>query len=481
MFDHLVHPWQLVATTVHVLLAMAVSCHVVLHKRNSRAAVGWLGFIWVVPVAGSLIYLWIGVNRIERRLYRRLSRAELFDEPRKTILQDEPVEGITEHLRPLVRLAGEVTGRPLLEGNSVDLLLDGDEAYPAMLAAIDGATTSIGMCTYIFEGGPWGRRFVDALSRAADRGVAVRVLVDDIGARYSRVRTTRLLAEAGVPVVTFLPTLQPRWFQEANLRNHRKLLLVDGRVGFTGGINIRERHCRSNATSDAGTFIRDVQFRFAGPVVRQMTEAFAVDWRFANDETLEGETWFPECEPAGTVLARGIPDGPDEDLDKIERVLLGAIGCARRSIAIASPYFVPDEILLAALTTAALRGVEVTVVVPRVNNLPVVRWASMHALRELVENRCRVHESAPPFDHSKLFVVDEKWSLVGSANWDDRSLRLNFEFDVECHDNGFARSISELIRSRLADSRELTPDILASRSWFVRLRDGVARLASPYL
>ena len=475
--------WPYVATGLNLVLTLAASGHAVLSKRDTRAAIGWVGVIWLAPILGVLLYVWLGINRIERRARslrterpRPDSSSGLGECPAEVPDQAGTLAGTP--LQPLVKLVRDVTRRPLLAGNSITPLVSGDCAYPAMLQAIDEAARSVTLCTYIFAHDGTGRRFMDALRRAVSRGVEVRVLIDDVGARYSWRPMPRALRQAGISCAQFLPTLIPWRFQYSNLRSHRKILVVDGRIGFTGGMNIDERTCLERQPRHP---IQDLHFRVTGPVVAQFQEAFADDWAFCTGELLQGEPWFSAVEPQGPVLARGIPGGPDDDFETLRLTLLGAIACARSSILVVTPFFLPDASLIAALNVAALRGVQVDIVLPAKNDLALVQWASTALLWQVLERGCRVWLSPPPFDHTKLMLVDELWTLLGSANWDPRSLRLNFEFDVECYDRELATSLSDLVRSKIQQSRPLSMAEMDGRSLPIRLRDGVARLFSPYL
>jgi cardiolipin synthase len=227
--------------------------------------------------------------------------------------------------------------------------------------------------------------------------------------------------------------------------------------------------------------IRDLQFRVRGPVVRQLAAVFASDWAFATRETLEGETWFPRLQEGGRTIARAIPDGPDEYFEVLKLLMLGALGEARRSICIVTPYFLPDATLISALNTAALRGVVVDIVLPEKNNLRLVQWASHALYWQVMDRGCRIWHSPPPFDHSKLMLVDDEWVLVGSTNWDPRSMRLNFELNLECYDAPFGASMRSWFERRRELSTEVTKADIDARSLPRRLRDGVARLLSPYL
>ena len=254
--------------------------------------------------------------------------------------------------------------------------------------------------------------------------------------------------------------------------------MVDGRIGFAGGLNIREG-CVLELEPEHP--VRDTHFRFEGPVVRQMLDSFAVDWSFTTGETLEGDRWYPELFPVGDVTARGIPDGPDEDFETIKWVILGALSRSRDSVMIATPYFLPDQTLITALNLTAMRGVGVDIVLPAQTNLRFVDWAAMAQAWQLLVHGCRIWLSGPPFDHTKLMVVDEAWVFVGSANWDQRSLRLNFEFNVECYDRDLASDLAGDIRARIDAGRPLTVEEVNGRGLPVKVRDGVARLFSPYL
>jgi cardiolipin synthase len=468
---------------LHVAIALCVSSDIVLRKRDTRAALGWIGIVWLTPLLGTLLYFLFGVNRIRRTAQARRSHLpELEVESAEDVVDANTVlqkcAPSQQHLIALAKLVGEVTGRGLCCRNSIQPLVAGDVAYPAMIEAIDSASCSIAFATYIFRHDRAGQLFVDALSRAVERGVEVRVLIDAVGARYSWPSIIRLLQQRQITVARFMPTALPWRFQYANLRNHRKLLVTDGRIGFTGGMNIDAGNLLAKSHQPA---INDIHFRIEGPVVSHLQATFIVDWLFAAGETLGGERWLPRIDAHGSILARGIMDGPDIDFDKLRLVLLAAVNSAHESLFIATPYFLPDEALITALNLAAMRGVAVNIILPRANNLRMMNWASAALLPQLLEHGCRVWKSELGFDHSKLMVVDKIWSLIGSANWDARSLRLNFEFNVEVYDAGLATSLTAIVESKIVNSAPVTLNSLRNRPIIYRLRDSFARLASPYL
>jgi cardiolipin synthase A/B len=475
--------WQYLVAGLTLLISIGCSGHAVLQKRDPRAAILWVGVIWLVPLIGGVLYLMFGVNRIRRiamELRGKLDRyaAPTSAEPYSAKAAENWLPREAEHLHSLVELVERVVSHPLLPGNQVAPLINGDQAYPAMLEAIDGAQRSVTLATYIFDSDPAGREFVEALARAVKRGVQVRVLVDDTGARYSWPRIFPLLRQSGVPHGRFLPNFSPWQIMSLNLRNHRKTLVVDGCLGFTGGMNIRQGNLVSRNPSHP---VQDLHFQIEGPVVAQLQESFADDWKFCTKEELRGETWFPKLEEKGPVLARGIPDGPDEDFDKLRFTILGALSCAQKRVRIMTPYFLPDQTLITALNVAVMRGVEVDVLLPAKNNLRFVHWAACAQLWQVLSRGCRVWFTPPPFDHSKLMLVDGHWALIGSANWDPRSLRLNFEFNVECYGRDLGAMLENFVQGKLENARQVTAEEMDSRSLPVRLRDGTARLLMPFL
>ena len=473
-------------TVAHVLLAIGVSAHIILTKDDVRSAIGWVGLVWLTPVLGSLLYMMLGVNRISRQVGAMRGRAPLDDEDRAQTVRAGTAQvpatvlpaDAPPQLQAIARLVGTVTREPLLAGCAVEPLLNGDEAYPAMVAAIDAATQSVAFATYIFDHGDAGSAFVDALGRAVRRGVEVRVLIDGVGSLYSRPPVVHQLKSRGVPVARFLPPTIPVAHAYFNLRNHRKLLVVDGRQGFCGGMNIRDACVLARMPRGA---TQDIHFGVRGPIVAQLLDAFRFDWQFTTRERLAGAAWTAVHDRVGSVAARGIPDGPDEDFETLLMAILGALASARQSVRVVTPYFLPDPPVVAALRVAALRGVEVTILIPEHGNLRLVEWAANAQLAQVLSWGCRVHLSQPPFDHSKLFVVDGIWSLIGSANWDPRSLRLNFEYDVECYSADLGTRLNAIIDDKLARSRPVTLGELERRPLTRRVRDGVAWLAQPYL
>jgi cardiolipin synthase len=460
-----------VTVAVGFVLAVCVTLHVLLRKREVASSVGWIGLAWFAPVTGALSYVMFGVNRVRRRARRmrprdgRGGRAGADAAP----AQSEPFEALRRGI-------GDLTHHALLPGNHVTVYQDGDEAYPAMLTAIGAAERSIGLSSYIFRDDAWGRRFIEELTAAHGRGVAVRVLIDGIGGGWLRSAAWHRLRRAGVPAARFLHSPLPWRMPFLNLRNHRKILIVDASTAFTGGINIAAQNVQAEHPKDP---VCDTHFCIEGPVVGQLCEAFCQDWSFAANEELDSDVWTAELSARGTIPARVIDSGPDEDIEKVEFAVLQAIACARRSIQVMTPYFLPDERLITALALAAQRGVSVDIVIPAKSDHRLVQWATRANAAPLLRHGVRIWQCPPPFRHSKVMVVDGAWSLIGSANWDIRSFRLNFEICVELYDDALAAALAGFVRENFGAA--LTPADLRARTLPVRLRDAAARLMLPYL
>jgi len=507
-FEKISRFWPDFVVCFHFLAAALASVHALLNKRDPRSAMIWISIVWTLPAVGPLLYLAFGVNRLRRRAVQ-LGVHKTRSRPVPENL-GEPEHDGAEHLKHIARVVSRVATQPLNAGNKIEPLVNGDAAFPAMLAAIESAKKSITLCSYIFDNDATGKQFVTALERAVKRGVAVRVLVDSAGTRYSFPPITWKLRHARIPFAKFLPAsiFTPWRVATINLRNHRKSLVVDGEIAFTGGMNIRHGNVlgRSSRGDEALTkkseignrkseidlsiltsaatnknLVQDLHFRITGPVVTELQEAFANDWMFMTEETLDGNLWFSEAAESGDIIARVITDGPDADFDNLRLTLLAALAEAQTSVKILTPYFLPDNALITALNLASLRGVRVDIILPARNNLPPVHWASRALWWQVLERGCRIWLTPPPFDHSKLMIVDGHWVLLGSANWDARSLRLNFELNVECYGRGFAQEMEKIIAKKISTAREVTLAEVDARSLPAKLRDAIARLFSPYL
>ena len=447
--------------------ALFASIHALMTKPDPRSAFGWIVMCWLFPLGGPILYGLFGINRVRARA--RQLRGELGN-PR-TPLRIAAGDGPADHL---MRIGDAVTQWARVAGNAIESLENGENAFPPMLAAIAAAQHSVWLATYIFETDTVGWQFITALAAAAARGVQVRVLIDGVGEWYSWPHAVGELRRAGVTAARFLP---PRVFPprlSLNMRNHRKLLLIDGRIGFIGGMNIGGREVGKQGSRR----MADLHFKVSGPVLRPLGEAFRIDWQFASREALS----VPEAPQAcGECLCRVITEGPDEDNDKLVSVMLGAVSMAREQLLIMTPYFIPPPELSSALQSAALRGVDVTVVLPERSNLRYVDWACRRWLQPLVERGVRVLLQPAPFAHTKLLVMDGCYAQIGSANLDPRSLRLNFEIALEVYDAATCRRLGQYIIAARDRSTPLSAPMLKELGRWAQLRNSLFWLLSPYL
>jgi len=486
MWTLIVTHWAQFLAIVSALIATVAAAHAAMTKDEVRSAVGWVGVILLSPFVGALLYAIAGINRVRRvsiAAERSAAGREVLEHPRFDATDDAVTSRFGRRFAALKTAGDRITRHALTTANAVTMLETGDEAYAAMIGAISAARRSVVLETYIFDRDPVGLRFADALIEATRRGVAVRVLIDAVGARYSVPSIVGRLREGGVTTRVFNGRIITGLrLPYANLRTHRKILVIDGAVGFVGGMNIRQGFTAEFAGAEMA---RDTHFRIEGPVIADIFSIAAEDWYFASSERLHGDAWRIASEAAGEpgspMFMRALPSGPDASLEANHKMLMAAFSVARRSIRIMSPYFLPDRELISALTTAARRGVDIDIVVPSANNLVLVDRAMTAQFDQVVRSYCRVWRSQGPFDHSKLLAVDSTWAFVGSSNLDPRSLRLNFEIDLELLDAGFAGRIESRIEAAIDSAVEVTLASLRARPILERLIDRVLWLGSPYL
>lgn len=461
------------------LFGFWAASHALMYKRDPRSALGWSAICLFLPYAGPLIYLLFGINRIGKHA-RRLGHLTAFKQPSSS---DKPKIGDTrtEPVSPasrFINISDQVTSRPLVSGNHIQPFFSGDDAYAEMLADIRRAKRSIMLATYIFRTDTTGTQFISDLTDAASRRTEVWVLIDGVGDLYSIPRASKKLSKVRVPNKRFIPISLIPPSLHLNLRNHRKILVIDGEVGYTGGMNIGNQHVKDQ---QGNIPVVDMHFRLTGPVVKQLEQVFIEDWHFSTGDRITKTNPSPAEVGPESALARVIADGPDDDLGKLALILEAAISAAQRSVRIMTPYFLPTREMIAALTSAALRGVRVDIVLPEKSNLRYVDWATRNLLWELLKWGVNIYYQPPPFAHTKLFVVDCEYMHVGSANIDPRSLRLNFEIAVEIIDSALAETLTGHFDKIVSHSRKITLEEVDKRSYPVRFRDSIAWLFSPYL
>lgn len=477
-------PYMLIVASFSYSLPAAF--HAVMTKEQVPAAVGWTAIIFLSPFIGASLYYCFGINRISRR-WRRLNRVG----PSKAVSAREAVnEGIREDLPVDTRLGDSISPFPMTTRNRIQPLWGGREAYPAMIDAIEKAEKTIALQTYIFDTGKVGTRFRTALREAKARGVEIRVLIDAVGSRYSIPSMAGKLKRDGLNVARFLNNYFTLNLPYANLRNHRKVMIVDGAVAFTGGMNIRDEFDMPDGEKKCA---RDTHFKIEGLLVEQLLAVFEQDWFFTTKEKLDPILWYkPHPAPAMGVdeadgevmdraIARAIPSGPDTHQPRNLLMMMGAIASARNQIIICSPYFIPNPELIAAIQLTAQRKVQVDIIVPERSNLRMVDMAANAQLHQLISYGCRVWKTEQPFDHTKMMIVDDEYAYIGSSNLDTRSLRLNFELDVEIYQRELVAALRKYMEQEIGRARQETLASLKGRSYVRRLLERIVWLFSPYL
>lgn len=470
--------WVTIIVILHISLSLVTSIHVLLFKENERTSLAWIGLVVFSPVMGSLFYWLFGINRIKRSAQKKHPKSL-----RQDVRQQEKLAKY--HHLPKNWHCAIIAGHTIhpvnyVADNSIQPLINGDKAYPAMIQSINSAKRYIVLSSYIFDHDSLGRQFVDALIEAHQRGVIVNVLLDGVGIGYSWQKSDTVLKQFGVKTARFLPAFSFTSIRFINLRNHRKILCVDGLVAYIGGMNVS----KNNLVKSASHPIDDVHFKVTGPVIDQISQVFVEDWFFATGELVK----FPLYKPTppqqtsdSSVVARVIQDGPDEDHNKIRWTLINALVCAQTSVKIMTPYFIPDQTLMTSLHAAALRGVSVEIIVPQHSDISFLDWVMAANFPRIIEHGIQIYQNKRPFDHSKIVIIDDIWSFIGSANWDSRSLELNFEINLECFDTSLNTHLTELFSLKKQNAKPVLESEINALPIYKKIRNNLFRLFSPYL
>lgn len=469
--------WQLVGV-LEVGWVAALSVGIVLDRRSPVATLAWIGILAWLPLVGALVYYFFGPRRLRRRKLKRQESAKLIAKTMSAL--DEELDDT--RWSGLARLAVAAGESPPLPAAGIELFFEGDPLYAAIVKAIDAAEHHVHVEYYIFDGDRIGELVRDALVRARKRRVEVRLLLDGIGAyALTDAFVAPLVAEGGEvawfnPVSGFRPRL-------ANFRTHRKIVLCDGAVAFTGGMNVTRDH---SARENGPRAWRDTHVTFRGPAARALQRVFLEDWTFATGRapTL-GEAYFPtmSAQPSDAFPTRVqvVASGPDRDLSAIHQFFFGAITQAQQRVWLSTPYFVPDEPMLAALVATALRGVDVRILVPARSDNVIVDLAARSYFPELVRAGVRLFAYEGRMLHAKTLVIDGELAVVGTANFDNRSFRLNFEVVAAVYDPACTDELARAFTRDLEHAPPIQPRELRRRDLLPRLGESSARLFSPLL
>ncbi len=490
LLSFLADHWHTLLSAVIVLQAGSVALAVLSERREPAATIAWLMTVTFLPLVGIVAYYALARTRFRRQFRARAAVNRQADEVLTMYLEQHLAdfdESVLRSVRPpqqaLIELGANSAqfrgaGHPF-PGNNVRLFFDADAKYESLKEAIRSAQSHIHLGYYIFNADGTGTEIRNLLAERAAAGVEVRVLVDGVGSlRACRSGFFQPLARAGGEVAVFQPPRFGRIIARVNFRNHRKIAVVDGALGFVGGMNIGDEY--RGLDPDTGRW-RDAHLRIQGPVVAALQQIFLTDWMFTTGRQTADATYFPDIDHGGEALVQIVASGPDCRWPTIQQLYLQALTAAEEEILIATPYFVPDRSMVTALQTAALRGVDVRVMLPRKSNVRIVTSAARSYYEELLEAGVRIFELTDGFLHSKTLAVDRRYGSVGSANMDVRSFLLNFEVSAFVYNEAFARALREQFEADITVCEEINLDRFRRRPRIVKLAQSVAQLLSGIL
>lgn len=469
---------------LNIFLAAAL---VFLERRDASSTWAWLLVLFFIPIFGFFVYLLLG---------RRLRKKTLFKwEGRKKIGIDSLIKHQLHALdeddfhfkdddvhdfKELVYLHLRNNGAVLTQDNTIKIFNDGRQKFDALIADMEKAKDHIHIQYYIFRLDGLGTRLLDTLTAKAKQGVKVRLLYDDMGSRGLRKRHFKKFIQAGGEVETFFPSFLPIINPRLNYRNHRKIVVIDGRIGYIGGFNVGDEYI---GLSRKFGYWRDTHLRVEGSAVHPLQTRFILDWNQASarHDIEYDEIFFPAIPEKGTTTMQIVSSGPDEEWEQIKDGYLKLINMAKKSIYIQTPYFIPDASFYDAIRIAALSGIDVRVMIPNMPDHPFVYWATYSYAGQLLRTGARVYIYDNGFIHTKMIVIDGEASTVGTANIDVRSFKLNFEINAFIYDKKVSSDLAELFHQDIELSTELTVDIYLSRTKMIKTKESIARLLAPIL
>lgn len=475
------HTALFILTVFGYVLTLALLPVVLLTKKEQPVStVAWIMTIVMMPYFGAFLFVVFGINRVARRLRGKQAATETVARVLPQVARHHHLDHnqLNDTQRGLKRLAERISDTHATVGNRVQLLIDAQRTFDEIADAIRAAKTYVHLEYYIWQPDKLGTSLRDLLIEKAKSGVKVRFLYDAIGSLKLTYQFLQPMREAGIQFASFVPgqSFRERW--SINLRSHRKIVIVDGQIAFTGGMNVGDEYLGLDPFFGRW---RDTHLLLQGPTVLQLQEVFAIDWKYATGEELTDDEFFPEPELAGNVHAQIVPGGPDDDEAVLHNIMFAAINEARSNVTVAMSYFVPTPSLMSALQTAAQRGVKTRVLISG----PKTYWATLRAARsyfeDLLQSGVEIHEYQAGQLHSKTLTIDGCWSMVGTANFDARSLYLNFEVGAIMYDKSIAEQLEHHFEVDLEHSKRIELGPWLTRSRWDRLQENFCRMFSPVL
>jgi len=470
---------------IFAVTVIVLSIIILLENRNPTRTMAWILVLIFLPGIGIFLYLYIGQNHRKKktfikkrkqdyRVLKRLLDTQItftqFGKFFKKNFNDARAKMV-----PLILRNGDA---PITFNNEVKILKNGAQTFTEMLKAIEDARDHVHMEYFIIKDSEIGRKFQRALIQKAKDGIEVRLIYDAVGSWQLKEDYLEPMRKAGVQVKEFLPVTLPFFGSRLNYRNHRKILVVDGKVGFTGGINIGDEYLGRDKKLG---FWRDTHVKILGEANYVLQTIFLKDWYFVSNEELEDQRYFPRQGYQGEKGVQILSSGPDMYWHTIQQAYFTAITAARKSVYITTPYLVPDEGILMALKTAGLRGVDVRILLPSVADHRTVFWASKSHFKELLEAGVKIYQYQKGFVHSKIIMTDDQVTSIGTANFDNRSLELNFEVNAFIYDEKITKRVKGDFFEDLRESKRIYLEEYEERSTISRLKESLARLFSPLL
>lgn len=470
---------------ISAVTVIVLSIIIILENRNPTRTMAWILVLIFLPVVGIFLYLYIGQNHRKKktfikkrkqdyRVLKRLLDTQItftqFGKFFKKNFNDARAKMV-----PLILRNGD---SPITFNNEVKILKNGAQTFTEMLKAIEDAQDHVHMEYFIIKDSEIGRKFQRALIRKVKEGVEVRLIYDAVGSWQLKEDYLEPMRKAGVQIEVFLPVTLPFFGSRLNYRNHRKILVVDGKVGFTGGINIGDEYLGRDKKMG---FWRDTHVKILGEANYVLQTIFLKDWYFVRNEALDDPRYFPRQGYQGEKGVQILSSGPDMYWHTIQQAYFTAITAARKSVYITTPYLVPDEGILMALKTAGLRGVDVRILLPSVADHRTVFWASKSHFKELLDAGVKIYQYQKGFVHSKIIMTDDQVTSIGTANFDNRSLELNFELNAFIYDEKITKRVKGDFFEDLRESKRIYLEEYEKRSTTSRIKESAARLLSPIL
>ncbi len=474
----------LIISVLYIITILFTVLLIILENRDPVKTVSWAVVIMMVPVIGVIFYIVFGQNYRKQKIFSRkglkdlvrianISQKQIKDLQNLEILKNERIRSLTNIIILLLRNSKAI----LTEWNKVDILQNGQETFDSMLKAIDEAEDHIHMEFYRWESDRIGKRFRDVLVKKAQEGVRIRIIYDDVGSWKIGKKYVNSLRDAGIQVYAFMPVSFPYFTSKVNFRNHRKITVVDGQIGFVGGLNLADKYLYG--TKKFGAW-RDTHLRIEGEAVRSLQTIFSVDWYFVSKIIIGNHTrYFPDYKVDIRHLVQITASGPDSDWASIMQAYLAAITSAKKYIYISTPYFSPNESILTALCTMALSGVEVKILLPKMSDSTVAYWNSFSYISEMLDAGIEIYLYKKGFNHSKLLMVDGIFSSVGTANLDNRSFDLNFEVNALIYNEDIASQLVDMFENDLNQSQRVNESVWRKRPLIQKIKESTARILGP--